>query len=267
MILSELHGKVSSRLADSEDFLTSNVFSFFKYSDRIYLKDYLEILEIKISIDDAKEAQFDFWPTYEDGTEPDLILICGNYYILFEAKYKSDFSAKTKTIESQIDREIKMGKLEAKKLKKYFVYVALTAEYYEDINKYKPYKDKSFQFVWTNWHKITYYLNLILENQTDERKNGFAADLYDLLVKKALRSFIGISYINSKKIEGADDIVFYNVFTSKYKGEFTGFECVLLGFSKIGTYEKVYSRKFFNIKKPIIDNKQKTLFYHDSKFK
>ena len=42
MYLAELHGKLSSKLEGMEDLLTSNVFSFFKYSTRkIFLKSYL----------------------------------------------------------------------------------------------------------------------------------------------------------------------------------------------------------------------------------
>jgi len=51
-------------------------------------------LGIVISDTDAREAEFLFWPSYEDGTEPDLVIICGDYYILFEAKLYSDFSEK-----------------------------------------------------------------------------------------------------------------------------------------------------------------------------
>jgi len=47
MYLAELHGKLSQRIERMEDILTSNVFSFFKYSTReIFLKGYLnELME------------------------------------------------------------------------------------------------------------------------------------------------------------------------------------------------------------------------------
>jgi hypothetical protein len=72
-----------------EDILTSNVFSFFKYARRdIFLKPYLEnVLGIPFTAEDLRETDFVFWPSYDDGTQPDLVMITGSYYLLFEAKY------------------------------------------------------------------------------------------------------------------------------------------------------------------------------------
>ena len=83
MIIAELNGKIPSKLDDKEDILTSNVFSFFKYSDRQLLKKYLFQLGIEVTLTESKNAEFIFWPSYDDGTEPDLIIICGDNYILF----------------------------------------------------------------------------------------------------------------------------------------------------------------------------------------
>jgi len=80
-----------------EDVLTSNVFSFFKYSTRdIFLKNYLNELEFTVSDQEAEEVEFKFWPVFEDGTKPDLVIIVGKYYLLIEAKYFSGFSEGTK---------------------------------------------------------------------------------------------------------------------------------------------------------------------------
>ena len=50
MYLAELRGKLSSRVERMEDILTSNGFSFFKYSTRdIFLKNYLNKLGFNIS--------------------------------------------------------------------------------------------------------------------------------------------------------------------------------------------------------------------------
>ena len=63
----ELRGKLPSILVGKEDILTSNVFSFFKYSDRtLFLKALLKHLEIPIGQKALKDASFSFWPTYED---------------------------------------------------------------------------------------------------------------------------------------------------------------------------------------------------------
>ena len=88
MYLAELRGKLSSRVERMEDVLTSNVFSFFKYSSRdIFLKKYLNELGFNVSDREAEEAEFRFWPVFEEGTEPDLVIIVGDYYLLIEAKY------------------------------------------------------------------------------------------------------------------------------------------------------------------------------------
>ena len=115
MYLAELSGKVSSKMSKNEDLLTSNVFSFFKYSARkTYLLPYLKTIGFQdISEKDVKEAQFIFWPRFDDQTEPDLILIVGKYYILFEAKYTSGFGEETETKKGQLHREIEGGLNEA----------------------------------------------------------------------------------------------------------------------------------------------------------
>ena len=138
MYLAELRGKLSSRVERMEDILTSNVFSFFKYSARdIFLKGYLNKLEIEVSNREAEEAKFRFWPVFEDGTEPDLVIIVCNYYLLIEAKYFSEFSSGTEKNESQLLRELKNGKLEAKNYNKEYKLIAITADYYYKKDKFE----------------------------------------------------------------------------------------------------------------------------------
>jgi len=165
MIIAELNGKIPSKLDDKEDILTSNVFSFFKYSNRQIFKDYLSKLGIDITLQESENAEFIFWPSYEDGTEPDLVIICGKYYLLFEAKLYSDFSPKTKSIASQIEREISMGRMTADNLNKEFVYIAITAEYYKDRKKYLKYETEELFFIWTNWQFIASFIENKLESE------------------------------------------------------------------------------------------------------
>ena len=263
MIIAELNGKIPSKLEDKEDILTSNVFSFFKYSNRQLLKEYLCQLGLDISLTDSKSAEFIFWPSYDDGTEPDLIVICGEYYILFEAKLYSDFSPKTSTIDSQISREIKMGRLSAKNANKRFVYVAITAEYYKDKTKYSKYENKDFQFIWTNWQTITNFIeNSLTNNNNIQQDKEFASDLYSLLVKKRLRSFIGI--INLKRQYNFDysKSVFYNIKSSKFKGEFSGYMENLSEFLQIGQYSRIFRKSFFQNIKTFKDYSNGNIFYN-----
>jgi len=235
MIIAELCGKISSKIENKEDILTSNVFSFFKYS-RESLKEYLYRIGIEVSENDASEAEFLFWQKYDDGTEPDLIVICGKYYLLFEAKLYSDFSPKTSKIESQIDREINMGSLAAKNENKEFVYIAITAEYYKDKNKYSKYENRDFKFIWTNWQTITYFL----ETQSFFQYKEYANDLWSLLLKKNLRSYIGIINLRIDEKINCPDFIFYDKSTSKFKGEFLGFIESLGQFAQINTSENIF---------------------------
>jgi len=87
MYLAELHGKLSSSVERQEDILTSNVFSFFKYSNReIFLKEFLSRSGCHVTSEEANKAEFIFWPRFEENTEPDLVIIVGKYYLLIEAK-------------------------------------------------------------------------------------------------------------------------------------------------------------------------------------
>jgi len=176
-----------------EDSLTSNVFSFFKYSSReIYLRDYLDKLGFEITVKDAEEAEFRFWPHYEDGTEPDLVIIVGKYYILFEAKYYSGFGKKSETTDEQLIREIKGGQLEAFSYGKEFYLIAITADYYFKKDKFEVIlPDYEECFEWTNWQSVSSFLDNILSSNPNIKgsERDFCLDLYNLLDKKSLRSF------------------------------------------------------------------------------
>lgn len=262
MIIAELNGKIPSRLEDKEDILTSNVFSFFKYSHRQLLKEYLNLLSLEVSLSDSKSAEFIFWLSYDNGTEPDLVIVCGEYYILFEAKLYSDFSPKTSTIDHQILREIKMGKLAAENIEKKFVYIAITAEYYKDNSKYSKYENKDFQFIWTNWQIITNFIENNLAINNIQQDNDFANDLYSLLVKKRLRSFIGIANLKAQFDFLYSNTIFYNIKSSKFKGEFSGYVETLSVFPQIVQYKRIYKKSFFQNLKKSKEYTTHNLFYN-----
>ena len=225
MYLAELHGKLSSRVERMEDILTSNVFSFFKYSSRdIFLKNYLNRLGFNISDQEAEEAEFRFWPVFEDGTEPDLVIIVGDYYLLIEAKYFSEFSMETKKDKHQLLRELNVGKLEAKNYDKEFNLIAITADYYYKKDKFEVIPQKFHpHFKWTNWQSISSFLDNILSSNPNIKgpERDFSLDLYNLLDKKHLRSFQNITY-NSPLLKDYSSI-FFNARTAKLRGDFIGF--------------------------------------------
>ena len=106
MYLAELHGKLPRENENKEDILTSNVLSFFKYSDRItFLFPLLCDLRLDVFQEDAQEAKFYYWSSFPDGTQPNLLILVGKYYLLFEAKYHSGFGQATDLIEHQLTKQ------------------------------------------------------------------------------------------------------------------------------------------------------------------
>ena len=228
MYSAELHGKLSQEQEDQEDILTSNVFSFFKYADRReFLYHYLLLLNLPVSAEDALKAEFIFWPRFDDHTEPDLVLIVGPYYLLIEAKYHSGFGQETKQREHQIIREIKGGKNDADAQEKVFRIVALTAHYSEkpEILREIP-EEYRANVICTNWQAITALLYQRLTSATLSMETRlFAADLYELLVKKNLRSYEGIKLLPHypELLHLNMDRIFLDASTTQYRGDFIGF--------------------------------------------
>jgi len=232
MYLAELHGKLSSRLEGMEDILTSNVFSFFKYCNRaVFFKQYLEMLGFQISVDDVNEAEFIFWPRFEENTEPDLVVRVGGNYILFEAKYFSDFDDGNQKRKAQLVREIEGGMLEARNNDENFFLVAITADYCYKPHKFSSIPSEYVSFLkWTNWHKVATLLQQILEGDSllRDREREFAWDLYSLLCKKNLREFIGVRFFDTLRYEPKKlDFVFFDAKTASFRGDFIGFRSCL----------------------------------------
>lgn len=189
MFWAEIKGKTSltSQRAQerSEDILTSNVFSFLKYSNRDkYLKNVLALIGVS---DNANKVDLFFWLKYTERTEPDVVVITDNYYILFEAKYLSDLDLK------QVKRETEIGVKVAKKMGKQFIYVAITNDYHFETNKFRIIKDylnnAKVKNEWMNWSMI---YDVVQKNKDDI----FASDFQEYLEFKGLRRFIGLQKIS-----------------------------------------------------------------------
>ena len=163
MYLAELRGKLSGDIENKEDVLTSNVFSFLKYAPRqIFLSRFLDIFNIHVSKKELIDAKFEFWPSYDDGTEPDVVISVGDYYILIEAKYRSGFGQKNGFISHQLDREYYEGKQTANQLNKQFLMATITAD---SFNKPKLFEDikqtVKEEIFWLNWQKIPDCMNIM----------------------------------------------------------------------------------------------------------
>lgn len=239
MITAELRGKLSRNTERMEDILTSNVFSFLKYSDRSKcLRSYLRSeFGLEISKRDAREAEFRFWYTYEDGTEPDVVLVVGNFYLLFEAKYLSGFGEGDATKDSQPLREAKHGLEDAELLRKNFLFVAMTADFYFKENRAFIVPEEFAPYIrWTSWQNFAAFLGALLEKGvlTESHEREFATDLYELLDRKNLRGFHGFGSLERASVQAdKQKYCFYDASTSTSRGAFIGFPEALLSVKTI----------------------------------
>lgn len=250
MYIAELKGKIPSNLEKMEDLLTSNVFSFFKYSKReIFLKILLDKLQVKVTRNELNNAEFIFWPSYEDNTEPDLVIIVGDYYLLFESKYFSDFAKETPKTQKQIIREANGGLNESKLLNKNFIYIAITADYNKKPEKFKEIEKPDINFKWINWQSISEILLNLIEKEGNKLPDYlFAIDLYNLLDKKKLRSFRSFHELNFNPIEKKKGNLFFSPETALFRGVFIGFNKSFLDFLAIAKPPKTifFNRIFFD---------------------
>jgi len=266
MYIAELKGKLSSSTEKMEDMLTSNVFSFFKYSKRtVFLKSLLQKLNINVKDRELEKADFIFWPLFEDNTEPDVIIIVGNYYILFEAKLYSDFSQESSTSKAQLIREIEGGLNESKKLKKDFILVAITEDSYYKQSKFKDIKKYEKYFKWINWQTVSEILLKLIEQFTDKLPDYlFANDLYDLLDRKKLRTFRPFNDIIFKPVKYLPGDIFLPIESAYHVENFIGFKDMLLNSENIEIiqYSIFYNKRYFeNLKNPNLNNNLQKIFY------
>lgn len=245
MYMAQLRGKLSEKTEKREDILTSDVFSFFKYTDRqVFLKSFLGRflgeLGVRVSDKDVELAEFQFWPRYANRTEPDLVIIVGNYYILIEAKFGSSFEWCEETERSQLHREIVGGYSEARSLGKEFCLAAVTADYtykHENFQQIRTEELASVKFKWINWQQIYDYLLERMETTTLPLTTRlFLEDLCDLLDKKNLRPYRDLKGILSgKPVIKEWEKIFFASETAKSRGGFIGFQPALSYLEQLDT--------------------------------
>jgi len=256
LYLAELKGKLSRNLSitksndkkvnfeEAEDILTSNVFGFLKYSDRqVYLGAFLRELQLGLSAIDLKEAEFQFWPTYPDGTEPDVIIIAGRYYILIEAKKNANFGTSSEENKKQLYREYIEGSKAASDLEKEFILLTITSDYSFKLSKFgeTPEIVSLSCFKWTSWQKFASLLERTLEKNAEAPNRLFAADLLALLERKNLREFR--SFYNLNYSHQYAEKIFFSYATAKFRGGFIGFESAMPVYSYDARNKYIFMKK------------------------
>ncbi len=229
MLIADIKNKLSLSELTSEDFLTSSVFSFFKYVNQNWIESFLkEAINLSNQKLDIKiiEPVYNFQPYYSlekkygGGTEPDLIILSDDIAIIIEAK---NYSCKSGTgieiQEDDINSEIKLNdqlgrecfigehlllnsgyeiKQKAKYIKKYYV-IFLTRnsaiprvdirETIESVHEMDKKIDAESILYWLNWQKIIPILNSILESASS---NDFEYQLSQDLLEFLERRNLGI---------------------------------------------------------------------------
>lgn len=227
MLVAELKGKVPSKLANSEDLLTSSIFGSLKYlSSPSYLQS---IIQSSVNIaganlrlsKDITECNYEFWPRLKN-CEPDLLLHLKDnedeeYIICIEAKYWSDKSSEEDTAveiaerknhqRDQLAREIEdihtdfclhlMHANKSKIKRRVLIYLTNDTTFpYESIKtsvqhvQYINYPVT--EIFWLTWRGIHTILNEITDDKTFQ-DSILLNDIKLLLQKKGLKSFTGFA--------------------------------------------------------------------------
>jgi hypothetical protein len=222
MFRAELHGKLPREYRRREDILTSNVFGFLEVADRHtflarYLRDYLGL---EVTDAEANAAEFEFWPTYTDGTEPDVVVSVGLWYILFEAKLFSNFGLDANDAErNQLRRELFEGHLEATRRGLRFRLVTVTLESWRDVKRYPDIRQNDrTNWIWSNWQTV----HALLDDVQESKRGNIGRQLHRLLDDRGLRGFRG--YAGMGVVLPAPEVVFLRVSATRSPGFFRGFQ-------------------------------------------
>lgn len=287
MLIADIKGKLSLKEWTSEDFLTSSVFSTFKYLDSKYLNDFLRKAKningdfFDINID---KVEFEFWPWYNNdmknvgGAEPDLVLYCDEIAIIIEAKnfsgksgsgyielHESKDQTRDKSqplIIDQLVREYFIGakNLLRKKVKDFYL-IYLTRDNilpHEDLSEtlqtisqfYEhEFKKATNKIYWVNWSKsYSIFEKITLEKNQNSFEVKICSDLLAFMERRNLDTFDGFDF--SHTVDDSESYI------SMSKSFTTGF----IFFNKL---DEDYW-KFISCCK-MVEKNEKNLFYREEK--
>lgn len=184
-----------------------------------------------------------------------------------EAKYHSSFGKATSTRKHQLNREIEGGAFEAENLNKIFEILIVTADYNKPaINQAIP--DHQLGHIqWINWQSISIMIfNLLQYNQTIRYETRLLAeDLYELLVRKALRNYEGVKVLKKvPKLSRNPDPLFFQANTATFRGNFIGFQPALENLAKFQALPDLLFRAKEKINVKLIRNQAPIFFQADT---
>lgn len=226
MIQAELNGKLPSSASNREDVLTSNVFSFLKYSHRpAYLRRFLHLIGIQIGHKELCRVKFEFWPHYDDGTEPDVILETDYFYLLVEAKYFSGVAEENGNPAGQLIREFETGEREARNRKKSFRLLLLTDDATKPASLLARMPSRLQKSTsWTNWQAVAQMISAVIGDSGGGAPDyEYARDLYELLDYKHLRGFKTFFQADKMPMPPLSSEIFFAAETASFRGDFIGF--------------------------------------------
>ena len=215
MLIADNLNKLSLKEHNSEDFLTSSVFSVFKYSDPLLLKSYLELsidltgCKIDEISDSSSIPKYQFWPFMQPsnskmgGTEPDLIIYWNNIAYIIEAKFHSGLSGigyDEERIHDQLARQYQIGidLLKNDSRVSSFKLIYLTNN--PTIPKYELEQshltiqkqlDENANIYWLNWSKA-----FKVFRDTNLVQKGLRRDILSFLEKRNIGYFSGFQFEN-----------------------------------------------------------------------
>jgi hypothetical protein len=229
LLSAELRGKLPGGIRNLEDVLTSYVFSFLQYSSRsTFLGMFLKDVGISVPVAELEAAEFRFWPTFPDGTEPDLVIVVGDHYVLFEAKLFTSFDPGASCRQPQVVREIEGGMEEAIREGKLFHFVAVTADSCFPREALGCYQQHAPVMRWVNWQSIARLVLTQIEEHGATLPDGeYARDLLTILDVRNLRGFRGFDAIDMPVTARPPETLFLSAQTLAYRGEFLGFRAML----------------------------------------
>lgn len=242
MLIADIKGKISN-LENNEDYLTSSVFSVFKYINELWLEKYLKkAINLKgqtlnVSMENPK---YSFWPWFSNREScgvPDLVIYTQNTAIIIEAKNYSgksgeetvfDNEAKMETILDQLYREYYIGLFNILGNKyKDFCVIYLTRhphfpkeELEQTINlierkDYKQANKARNRLYWLNWQKAGVILEQVISSKnSNEIEINLSKDLLEFLERRNLREFTGFKFLENNYFNSLN-IIKEKIFYSK----------------------------------------------------